>query len=277
MARSRHRQLHRTCLGVKRTSPFASHMSAFDPKRTLALPDHPSVLVRCFFLKHRGDDATTGIHQGCYGISSRVAACRARAAAGHAGGRLSRPHIARRGDRRPRARLPSGPAGCGLHRRRERDGRIPLGRQPDRSPVGAGGRVCSPPGGRDRRDRGLHAGVRSQGGNQHHPHRLHRRPGPGQARACRQPRQAGRQPDRRFSARGGDGAAGAPADCRSRSSTPAPAARSMRPSRALGASGPTRSCSGRSRPTGGCNWRCWRRFTRSPRRIPGATLSMPAG
>ena len=29
-------------------------MSAFDPKRTLPLPDHPSVLVRCSFLKHRG-------------------------------------------------------------------------------------------------------------------------------------------------------------------------------------------------------------------------------
>ena len=34
---------------------------------------------------------------------------------------------------------------------------------------------------------------------------------------------------------------------------------------------------GPSRPTGGCNWRCWRRFTIFPRRIPGATLSMPAG
>ena len=36
MAQSGHTELHRTCplLGVKRTSPSALHMSAFDPKRT---------------------------------------------------------------------------------------------------------------------------------------------------------------------------------------------------------------------------------------------------
>ena len=45
----------------------------------------------------------------------------------------------------------------------------------------------------------------------------------------------------------------------------------------LGASAPTRCCSARSRPTGACSSRSWRRSTRSPRPIPGATLSTPAG
>ena len=36
LAHSGHSQLHRTCplLGVKQTSLFALHMSAYDPKRT---------------------------------------------------------------------------------------------------------------------------------------------------------------------------------------------------------------------------------------------------
>ena len=39
LAHSGHLCLQRTCplLGVKRTCLFASHMSAFDPKRTLAV------------------------------------------------------------------------------------------------------------------------------------------------------------------------------------------------------------------------------------------------
>ena len=36
-------------------------------------------------------------------------------------------------------------------------------------------------------------GTRGQGGDQHHPHRLHRRRGSGQARASRKPRTAGRK------------------------------------------------------------------------------------
>jgi hypothetical protein len=38
MAQSGHKVVHCTCplLGAKRTWPFALHMSAFDPKRTLA-------------------------------------------------------------------------------------------------------------------------------------------------------------------------------------------------------------------------------------------------
>ena len=39
-------------------------------------------------------------------------------------------------------------------------------------------------------------GVRGQGGNHDDPHRLRRRRRPGQAWSCRQPRPAGRQPDR---------------------------------------------------------------------------------
>jgi hypothetical protein len=39
LAQSGHALMHCTCLlsGVKRTCPFALHMSAFDPKRTSAL------------------------------------------------------------------------------------------------------------------------------------------------------------------------------------------------------------------------------------------------
>ena len=56
-------------------------------------------------------------------------------------------------------------------------------------------------------------GVRGQGGNHDDPHRLHRRRRPGQAWSCRQPRPAGRQPDRDqfFHRRVGGKAAGAPA------------------------------------------------------------------
>ena len=43
---------------------------------------------------------------------------------------------------------------------------------------------------------GHRSGVRGQGGNHDDPHRLHRRRRPGQAWSCRQPRPAGRQPDR---------------------------------------------------------------------------------
>ena len=125
---------------------------------------------------------------------------------------------------------------------------------------------------------GARCGAGGQGGNHDDPDRLHRRRRPGQARSCRQPRPAGRQPDRDqfFHRRVGGKAAGtaaragareqlalpcssirpirantettltrraerlrAPWDCKSRSSTPAPAARSMRPSQRLRASGPT--------------------------------------
>ena len=43
---------------------------------------------------------------------------------------------------------------------------------------------------------GAACGVRGQGGNHDDPHRLRRRRRPGQAWSCRQPRPAGRQPDR---------------------------------------------------------------------------------
>ena len=137
------------------------------------------------------------------------------------------------------------------------------------------------------------------------PDRLRRPRRPSQARSCRQPRPAGRQRDRFnfFSAeltakrlellrelvpasrlvwpcwsirpmprlrdhverRGSGGARHS--GCKFRSSTPAPAARSMRPSRHSCASGPTRSSSAStpSSTAGVSNWSLWRRATRSPR------------
>ena len=72
----------------------------------------------------------------------------------------------------------------------------------------------------------------------------------------------------------------APWDCKSKCSTPAPAARSMRPSQTLCASGPTRSSSAGDRflPAGVSNWSIWRRATRSQRHIGYARISpKPAG
>ena len=173
------------------------------------------------------------------------------------------------------ARIPPGPEGSRLCRGRERGDRIPLGRGSIRSAAGAGGRSGSPSGGRDRRDRRHRSGARGQGGNHDDSDRLHRRRRPGQAWSCRQPQPAGRQPDRRqfLQRRVGGKAAGAaaragaraariavlvnptdpqcrddiarawrrrlaPSGCKSRSSTPAPSARSMRPSQSLCASEP---------------------------------------
>ena len=154
---------------------------------------------------------------------------------------------------------------------------------------------------------GIACGVGGQGGNHDDPHRLRRRRRPGQAWSCRQPRPAGRQPDRHqfFQRRVGGKAAGTPAragarsrscrrarqsgqcceyrvhverrgsrlpapwGCKSRSSTPAPAARSMRPSQRLCASGPTPSSSAAtpSSTAGVSNWLFWRRAMRFPRHM----------
>src|SRR5262245_2561814 len=80
-----------------------------------------------------------------------------------------------------------------------------------RSTAGAGGRTGSPTGRRDRRGRRWR--VCGQGGNHDDPYRLLRRRRPGQAWSCRQPRAAGRQPDRYqfFRVRIGSKATGAPA------------------------------------------------------------------
>jgi len=66
--------------------------------------------------------------------------------------------------------------------------------------------------------------------------------------------------------------------CKSSSSTPAPAARSMRPSQRLRASGPTRSSSAPTpfSPVGACNWSTCRRATRSRRHFPTANLPKSA-
>ena len=60
---------------------------------------------------------------------------------------------------------------------------------------------------------GTAVGIGGQGGNHDDPDRLRCRRRPGQARSCREPRPAGRQPDRYqfFQCRAGGKAAGAPA------------------------------------------------------------------
>ena len=118
----------------------------------------------------------------------------ARAAAGDAGDRISRCHIADDDADRLRGISP-GPEGDRLRRGRERGDRIPLGRQSSRSTAGAGGRIGSPTGRRDRHGRRA-CGARGQGGNHDDPNRLRGRRRSGQARSCRQPRAAWRQPDR---------------------------------------------------------------------------------
>ena len=67
--------------------------------------------------------------------------------------------------------------------------------------------------------------------------------------------------------------------CKSWSSTRAPAARSMRPSQHLWASGPTPSSSAPtpSSPTGVSSWSTWRHSTRSPRHILGVYLQKLGG
>ena len=66
----------------------------------------------------------------------------------------------------------------------------------NRPAAGAGGRFGSPTGRCDRRARRDPTGDCGQGGNDDDSHRLHGRRRPGQAWSCRQPRPAGRQPDR---------------------------------------------------------------------------------
>ena len=79
-----------------------------------------------------------------------VAAGGGRAADGDAGDRGARCQIAWR-DREPSARISPGPEGHRLCRGRERHARIPLGRKSTGSVGGAGGRIGSPAGRRDRR------------------------------------------------------------------------------------------------------------------------------
>ena len=72
----------------------------------------------------------------------------------------------------PSARISSGPEGSGLCRRPERDDRVPLGRGPERSVAGAGGRFGPAPGRRDRGQPGAPASARGQDGYRDHPHRF---------------------------------------------------------------------------------------------------------
>ncbi len=124
-----------------------------------------------------------------------MAARRARAAAGAAGGRVyqtaGRPML-----RAFCGRVPQRPQRNRLCRRPERDGRVPLAGGPIRSPAGTDGRSGPPTCGRDRHARHHTGCARGQSCNSDDPDRLRRRRRPGPAWSCRQPRPAGRQRDR---------------------------------------------------------------------------------
>jgi hypothetical protein len=77
-------------LGVKRTSPFAAHMSAFDPKRTLMLQTHlwecslsvcSLATIRCPILTVRDDDEAARVHHASQLRGGDLAARSPRAAA----------------------------------------------------------------------------------------------------------------------------------------------------------------------------------------------------
>ena len=124
-----------------------------------------------------------------------------------------------RHDRGPSARISPGPQGDWLCRGPERSDRVPLGRGPNRSVAGAGGRIGSPAGGRDRRGRRSRCGVGGQGGNHDDPHRLSASAKTRSGWSRRQSRPARRQPDRRqyFQCGAGGKAAGTPARAGARS------------------------------------------------------------
>ena len=92
------------------------------------------------------------------GGAACVAARGERAAAGDAGDRVPRRQIAWH-DRGPSARISPRPERHRLCRGRERSDRIPLGRGSIRSAAGAGGRIGSPAGRRDRSDLATAAAV----------------------------------------------------------------------------------------------------------------------
>ena len=84
----------------------------------------------------------------------------------------------------------------GLCGRRECCDRIPLGRQPARSAAGHGGRSGAQTGRSHFHERLRHCpDHRRQGGDRHGPDRVRYPRRPRQARPCRRPRPAGRQPD----------------------------------------------------------------------------------
>ena len=218
--------------------------------------------------------------------------------------------------RGPTARIPPRPEGYRLRRGPERDDRIPLGGGPIRSTAGTGGRSGSPTGRRDRRDwsrsrrsrprrrprrsRSSSASAMTRSGLVLSPASLGRaatRRGSIFSRLswwqsgwsscaswCPQPLALpclSIRPmlddrvhvERRVSGCARHGAANPGAQRR------APAARSMRPSQRLRASGPTRSSSAPtpSSPAGVSNWSTWRRATRSLRLILSRDMPKSAG
>ena len=87
-----------------------------------------------------------------------------------------------------------GPQGRGLRRGREPGDRVPFRRQPDRATTRARCRPGSPPRCCDH-ERVSSCSIRGPGGDRDDTDRVRRRPGPGRAWTCGQPRPAGRQPD----------------------------------------------------------------------------------
>ena len=85
--------LSRSLSGVKQTGLVATHMSAFDPKRTWGLtPIRPSRRSACEVtmpvVSLGGDPATTRVHNNFWRSAGLAARC-ASAAAENASGRLS--------------------------------------------------------------------------------------------------------------------------------------------------------------------------------------------
>ena len=116
-----------SAIGTKRTSACALHMSAFDPKRTLARPPPSSRYVEPVRLPGWGfQNEMPRVHQILgWHISSVVADARASPTGGVTGGRLSQWRVDHRGHS---GSIPPGPRRNRLCRRPKRSSRVSLGR-----------------------------------------------------------------------------------------------------------------------------------------------------
>jgi hypothetical protein len=187
--------------------------------RTGCRPSGESAAVVCCIMTGMGSGGrkahvrhkATQVHHASRRCGGGVAARSACAAAGDAGDWISRHQVTRCGGG-PNARISPGLQRNRVRRARERGDRIPLGGGTIRSTAGASGRIGSPSSHCDCRDQHFF-GAGGQGGNHHDPRRLPCRRRPGPHWSCRQPRPAGRQPDRDqfFRVRVGGKAVGTPA------------------------------------------------------------------
>src|SRR5262249_39696697 len=121
--------LSRSLLGAKRTSLFAAHMSASDPKRTLggALSRYWFEPLRCPVLSLEGHDEAARIHYAGWRRGGVAPHCAW--AAGDAGGRVPQQRIT--GGICSLCRcVPARPQGNRLRGGSEHHNRIPVGRRP---------------------------------------------------------------------------------------------------------------------------------------------------